>query len=770
VSAGDDRQERRRVERIRQRGRIRYEKDGEFRSVVVHNLSELGLFLECIDPFVPGDVLTLQSGRERPISLYARVIWVRTPEEATSDVPPGLGLDLIDPPAEWAPFVASIRERLNRVTAAAAPRYEARHPVRYESRAQFLTEYTENLSQGGMYLVTDQPLEPGSPIEAQLEIPGFDRPIELKGKVAYRLDPEKARETGRAAGVGVQFMELDPEARAHLRQYLRRLEVHRHRRERRFDDPVPEEGSLGDFLVPEILLELLNRRKTGALVLQREGVKKTVYLTDGSPVYVDSALPSEQLGQFLVRSGQIGAGVLEQAMAEMEETALPIGEVLLRIGVIDAATLSMAAVMNQEERLTNTFPWFDGRFRFDAGTDWPATVAVTPLRPYPVLLDGIRRWFEAPVVTAWSGIHEKTYLRSRFVPPDGMGLPDFVTPLLKRMMNPQRPDDLAANFEMPADELVSLAFGLLLCGWVEVVSNPAIRDEPPARKPEPVAAPVGPAPKPPAVPESIWAEAPPPPTEPVAAAPSPIEALRKLIRDDFDRLRVADFFELLRVGPDAAGDVLDDAYTAALSTYDEFKPQTVEDAALKLQCQQILGWLRLAYQTLSDPALRRLYLLRKDKRATTSLRSARTEVERPVFDSLNLLEKGDVAGAGKVLEEAVKKHPKNPIVRGYYGWALFLANRKENARKAADLLDKAIERDPSDPQLAFFRGGVHTFLKDWAQAERFFARAARLGFPKTKVAIAARDQARSRKMAERGEAGGTPKDELAALGIEMVED
>ena len=106
-------------------------------------------------------------------------------------------------------------------------RFEVIHRVRFSSGEEFLSEYAENLSRGGMYLVTEESLKPGTVLQARLEIPGLEKPIELKGTVAYRVGAEQSFEQGRAPGVGIKFLELDPEARQRLDHYLTRLKIHR---------------------------------------------------------------------------------------------------------------------------------------------------------------------------------------------------------------------------------------------------------------------------------------------------------------------------------------------------------------------------------------------------------------------------------------------------------------------------------------------------------------------------------------------------------------
>ena len=76
-----------------------------------------------------------------------------------------------------------------------------------------LADATENLSQGGIFVQTEQPMELGQHVPLSLSFPGLLDPIEIVGKVAW-LRPVHG---GRAAGVGISVESQ------HDRQQLERL-------------------------------------------------------------------------------------------------------------------------------------------------------------------------------------------------------------------------------------------------------------------------------------------------------------------------------------------------------------------------------------------------------------------------------------------------------------------------------------------------------------------------------------------------------------------
>ena len=95
--------------------------------------------------------------------------------------------------------------------------------MRYYHRQQFLKEYTETISQGGLFIATDQPFEPGEELKIELVIPDLAAALPVTGRVAYRLDPQAAAELETKPGIGIQITEIDPRVNGTLRDYVQRI-------------------------------------------------------------------------------------------------------------------------------------------------------------------------------------------------------------------------------------------------------------------------------------------------------------------------------------------------------------------------------------------------------------------------------------------------------------------------------------------------------------------------------------------------------------------
>jgi uncharacterized protein (TIGR02266 family) len=89
-------------------------------------------------------------------------------------------------------------------------RYQRRLPVRinveYEDTADFLTDYTANVSIGGMFIETEEPLAVGTHFRLRFTVPSRVKPIDTIAEVRW-AQPRTQRSTLNP-GMGVRFQEL----------------------------------------------------------------------------------------------------------------------------------------------------------------------------------------------------------------------------------------------------------------------------------------------------------------------------------------------------------------------------------------------------------------------------------------------------------------------------------------------------------------------------------------------------------------------------------
>ena len=102
------------------------------------------------------------------------------------------------------------------------PRYAVHLQVRFGRALDFVVEYADNLSVGGLFVRGAHTLEPLSEVQVELALPGYDR-FTVQGRVAHVVGEAVARFQGRRPGAGIEIISSPPGFDAALSEYLRRL-------------------------------------------------------------------------------------------------------------------------------------------------------------------------------------------------------------------------------------------------------------------------------------------------------------------------------------------------------------------------------------------------------------------------------------------------------------------------------------------------------------------------------------------------------------------
>ncbi len=105
-------------------------------------------------------------------------------------------------------------------------RQNERHPVnlsvRYSTARDFVVDYAENLSTGGLFVRGAHVLARGQEVDIEIALPGFGS-FGVEARVAHVLSPEDARDHDRNPGAGFSITRSPPGFIEALRTYLLRL-------------------------------------------------------------------------------------------------------------------------------------------------------------------------------------------------------------------------------------------------------------------------------------------------------------------------------------------------------------------------------------------------------------------------------------------------------------------------------------------------------------------------------------------------------------------
>jgi hypothetical protein len=148
------------------------------------------------------------------------------------------------------------------------------------------------------------------------------------------------------------------------------------------------------------LLEAHRAARTGALEVEGEGAYSVVYLADGIPVFAEEGTLGESLGRVLLRDGQLTSDqythVLEQMTSRpMDSEQLRFGEVAIALGFLTEEQLTLALREQVRLKVRRCLQWEAPVCAFRSSAEEVAELTHYPCAVQPVLLDGIRRFFDA---------------------------------------------------------------------------------------------------------------------------------------------------------------------------------------------------------------------------------------------------------------------------------------------------------------------------------------------------------------------------------------
>jgi uncharacterized protein (TIGR02266 family) len=94
-------------------------------------------------------------------------------------------------------------------------------PVAYRSVGSFLTDWATNISRGGMFINTRNPLPVGTEVRILVQIPGASFPFELEGRVTRTTEFDN--NANLVPGMGVEFTAIAQERQHELDAFVKRL-------------------------------------------------------------------------------------------------------------------------------------------------------------------------------------------------------------------------------------------------------------------------------------------------------------------------------------------------------------------------------------------------------------------------------------------------------------------------------------------------------------------------------------------------------------------
>jgi uncharacterized protein (TIGR02266 family) len=101
------------------------------------------------------------------------------------------------------------------------PRIEAKVQVAFRTVKDLVSEYAKNISKGGIFLKTDQLLDPNAEIELTMIFPNHAGDFRVMGRVTRVVSVSHPTDPGRMLyGAGIRFVDPDPSMIAVIEQIV----------------------------------------------------------------------------------------------------------------------------------------------------------------------------------------------------------------------------------------------------------------------------------------------------------------------------------------------------------------------------------------------------------------------------------------------------------------------------------------------------------------------------------------------------------------------
>lgn len=123
-------------------------------------------------------------------------------------------------------------------------------------------------------------------------------------------------------------------------------------------------GRVENHAVADILRNLARNRETALIVLEREGVSKTIHVQSGRVIFAQSADMDDRLGECLLRDGMISVEQYEQS-GRLIRPGKRQGTILVELGYITPAELVKGVKVQVEHVVTDALSWRHGAYRIE---------------------------------------------------------------------------------------------------------------------------------------------------------------------------------------------------------------------------------------------------------------------------------------------------------------------------------------------------------------------------------------------------------------------
>ena len=129
------------------------------------------------------------------------------------------------------------------------------------------------------------------------------------------------------------------------------------------DDGFPREGAFASSSFPQLVLELYQRRFSGAIDIEGGDQQARVAFSQGHPVSVAMRDPGSGIGGMLVEAGQLSSAQVDQVARAARRRGVPLGRLLVTHKLVDPVSLDHTLQLQTVRRMAAIRRFGPGHWR-----------------------------------------------------------------------------------------------------------------------------------------------------------------------------------------------------------------------------------------------------------------------------------------------------------------------------------------------------------------------------------------------------------------------
>ena len=150
-------------------------------------------------------------------------------------------------------------------------------------------------------------------------------------------------------------------------------------------------GDLARIGLPSLLLDALEEKLSGTITLKYEKMAKVIFILKGYPVFAQSNLRREALGQMLVRKGKISTEDHARAIALAKSRSVHYGNALQLLKLMDQEEFGQHLLANVREKIESALIWRQGSWLFQEDPAVASRVPRCGIDPVKLVIDGLKK-------------------------------------------------------------------------------------------------------------------------------------------------------------------------------------------------------------------------------------------------------------------------------------------------------------------------------------------------------------------------------------------